>query len=234
MNEFIFSLIENVEVKQKYLIEEQKPEIIDTIEGISKEITAKQILPEEQLVALETFSTLFRKRESVNNSLFNVGYSYSDDTVLKTYTDLIRYYFRRIFKEETINDTYVSAAIESLVSIADALCEKGLLPKHIHLTSSEADLLISTIESAVKVNLENFDIRSFMQFESIQYNDIDEHAAKLVLDSAKFYIMSLDALFNLNNALLNKDAQELLTLYIHERNGLFDYLIGKYITQELM
>jgi hypothetical protein len=231
MNEFVLSLIEDLDVKQRNFIPEQKPEVINTIEGIKQNLTAKNY-SNEQIIALETFAQLIKNTDK-NKDTIKTEHSYSNDKLITKYTDFIRYYFNKVFKEETVNDIYVSAILESFVSMAEQLIEKGLLPEKIYMTQEDADLYLSTIESSVKANLENYNVNLFLK-ENYHLNDIDPSVVKHIIDSVKYYTMSLDAIFNFNNALLRKDVRELLLIYQNERDSLFDYLVGKYIISELV
>ena len=229
MNEFVLSLIEDLDVKQRNFIPEQKPEVINTIEGIQQKLEPKQ-QAEDQVIALEIFSQVIKSKDKAED--IKMEQSYNNDKILTKYTDFIRYYFNKVFKEETVNDIYVSAILESLVSIAEQLVEKGLLPEKIYMTQEDADLYLSTIESSVKANLENYDVNLTIK-ENYITEDVDPAILNHILDSVKYYTMSFDAIFNFNNALLNKDVRELLVIYQNERDSLFDYLVGKYMVSEL-
>jgi len=229
MNEFVLSLIEDLDVKQRNFIPEQKPEVINTIEGIKQKLEPKQ-QAEDQVIALEIFSQVIKSKDKAEN--IKMEQSYSNDKILTKYTDFIRYYFNKVFKEETVNDIYVSAILESLITIAEQLVEKGLLPEKIYMTQEDADLYLSTIESSVKANLENYNINLTIK-ENYNTEDVDPAILNHILDSVKYYAMSFDAIFNFDNALLNKDVRELLVIYQNEKDSLFDYLVGKYIVSEL-
>ena len=243
MNEMILNLVTSLadkNLKEKEVQTEAVPEtrqlVIETINGVQQELTkytetSKDDTLNNIIDVFKTVSKKSKKKQQAEQAKTENTTIEKNSTYITSYKDVIKYMLENMMQDETKDDITVKGYMESLLTIADYLADKNIIPKYVYIEKEDLDILFKQVESYVKSNLaivEGYKELSYMYAEL--ESQFDKETVKLITDSVKMYMMTLDSLVNLKDiSKLDADERNILSLYTAERNSLFDYLVGRYI-----
>jgi len=207
-----------------HILQATEKELTKTVETVEPLIDSLKLIIELQKSLTEkTESEITLESESFESIKFT-------GTEINTYKDLIKYAFTKMFSDETVNDPTVISFCESLLSIADNLIEQNLLPKHIKLTTEQADLLFAKIKSQALAEKPYIEVHNFIS-QTLEENapNLESEMINDVVNSVVVYHSILDVLFNTKDMM--QQNPDLLMVYVSDRDMLFDYLVGKYLVK---